>query len=110
VRLGRRRSAPLRAVAGAIVASSALACGAGANHYDVTVRLNASVTQDGMEEVSRVLRSFDPNADMILAESFLPTGHAVLNTDAPNVCQRLSSAMKGITGVQDVSCEPLKKG
>ena len=111
MRLGGRRSAALRAaaVAGAIVASSALACG-GANQYDVTVRFNTSVTQDGMDEVSQVLRSFDPNADMILAESFPPTGHVVLKTDAPDICQRLSDALEGITGVQDVSCEPLKKG
>jgi hypothetical protein len=112
MRLGAQRSAVLRAatVIAAIVASSALACGSGTNQYDVTVRFNTSVTQDGMDEVSQVLQSFDPNAEMIVAESFPPIGHVVLKTNAPDVCQRLTNALGAIAGVQDVACEPLKKG
>jgi hypothetical protein len=63
-----------------------------------------------MDEVSRVLRSFDANAEMIVAESFPPIGHAVLKTNTTDVCQRLTNALDAITGVQDVTCEPLKKG
>ena len=93
------------ALALALLAALAAACGDGATTYDVTVQFNTSVTQADLDETAALLRRYDRDLDFLIQESFPPTGRARLETDVRNFCPTVEGQLAGRTYLQDVSCE-----
>jgi hypothetical protein len=78
--------------------------------YDVTVHFNTSATQDDIDEVAALLRTYDDELEeFVVMESFPPVGRALLK-DGLNLCPALSGALEGKSYVDDVSCEPMLGG
>jgi hypothetical protein len=96
----------------AILLSAGLgpACGGGAPSYRLTVAFNTSVTQADMDEVDQLIRRFDSSAEMLVTESFPPTGHVVVKTGTPDFCQNVESALDALPSVANVTCERLNDG
>lgn len=96
----------LRLLGALILASFATACGNGATQYEIAVEFNASVTQDDLDEVADLLRSFDDDVDFLILERFPPAGRAALATDAPDFCATLEPELAAKSYVESASCEP----
>ena len=88
-------------------------CGDGANdaaiRYEVTVRFNTSVTQDDLDEVDAILKSYDEDLEYLIQESFPPTGRAFLASDAPDFCPTVESELEPKTYVDEVLCGEYKE-
>ncbi|MCH7837428.1 MAG: hypothetical protein IIC26_02860 [Chloroflexi bacterium] len=103
---------PLAAVILALVATSAgvLALTGGDSRgddlYGVTVQFNTSVTQEDIDEVAALLRTYDDNLEFIIMEIFPPIGSALLTLDAPGVCSTIEAQLEAKSYVSDVTCEP----
>lgn len=78
----------------------------GRAQYEVTVRFNTSITQDGISEVEALLRTFDPDLQFVIMEIFPPIGRAVLATDEPNFCESVEAELEAKSYVDDASCQP----
>ena len=78
----------------------------GGDQYEVTVRFNTSITQDGISEVDALLRTFDDDLQFLVMESFPPIGRAVLGTDAPSFCESVGAELEAKSYVDGVSCQP----
>ncbi len=74
--------------------------------YEVTVQFNTTVTQDDLDEVGALLRTFDDDVDFLITEIFPPIGHAVLATDAPDFCPTVKAALEAERYVDGASCRP----
>lgn len=83
--------------------ASPLAAGDG-YEYEVTVQFNDSVTQDGLNEVDAILRSYDEGLSFLIQESFPPTGRALLTTAAPDFCPKIEGQLEAKPYVADVVC------
>jgi hypothetical protein len=90
--------------------SLAPACGGGAPSYRLTVAFNASVTQADMDEVDQLIRRFDSDAEMLVTETFPPTGHVVVETGTPDFCRNVESALDALPFIANVTCERLNDG
>lgn len=86
------------------------ACGGGAPSYRVTVAFNATVTQADMDEVDQLIRRFDSSAEVLITETFPPTGHVVVKTGTPDFCRNVESVLDALPFIADVSCERLNGG
>lgn len=96
------------AVVGALVlAVGAMSCGGGETMtpFLVVVQFNTSVTQDDIDEVSALLRSYDDDLEFLIQESFPPIGRAFLETDAADFCPTVEAELEAKTYVRDVTCE-----
>jgi hypothetical protein len=87
-----------------LLAAGAMACGDGATQYDVTVEFNALVTQDDIDEVAALLRTFDDDLEFVILERFPPQGRATLATDAPDFCRTIEVELTAKTYVDSASC------
>jgi hypothetical protein len=72
--------------------------------YDVTVPFDESVTDEDTKLVMEIVMAFDPDADVLLLESFPPTGRATFTTAASDACAAIESKLEGIPAVGDVTC------
>lgn len=113
MRVGRRTAAILLIVVGGLVGlfvglSLVLeSAGNGDTQYAVTtVRFNRSVTQDEIDQVGALLRTFDNEVDFLIMETFPPIGRAVLTTDASDFCQTVVAELEAESYVDEVSCQP----
>jgi len=105
----RARRAAATAVFIATVAVS-VACGGGAPSYRLTVAFDTSVTQADMDEVDQLIRRFDSAAEMLVTETFPPTGHVVVETGTPDFCRKVEAELDAPSSVENVSCERLDDG
>jgi hypothetical protein len=105
----RARRAAATAVFIATVAVSA-ACGGGAPSYRLTVAFDTSVTQVDIDEVDQLIRRFDSAAEMLVTETFPPTGHVVVETSTPDFCRKVEAEIDALRSVENVSCERLDDG
>jgi hypothetical protein len=87
--------------------SLAPACGGGAPSYRLTVAFNASVTQADMDEVDQLIRRFDSDAEMLVTETFPPTGHVVVETGTPDFCRNVEAELDALPFIANVTCERL---
>ena len=106
---GSARRAVATAAFIATVAISAT-CGGGAPSYRLTVAFDTSVTQADMDEVDQIVRRFDSAAEMLVTETFPPTGHVVVETDTPDFCSKVEAELDAVSSVENVSCERLDDG
>ena len=98
-----RRRGSLAAMLAAIAVSAA--CGAGAPSYNLTVAFNTTVTQTDMDRVGQLIRRFDSSADMLVTETFPPTGHVTVKTGARDFCREIETALDALPFVANTSCE-----
>jgi|GEM_PF-2821624 len=98
----------LAAILGLVVVAGACAGGGEAiqTRYEVTVQFNTSTTQDDIDEVGALLRTYDDNLDFLIMEIFPPIGRALLATDAPDFCQTIETSLKAKSYIAEVSCGP----
>ena len=112
MRIDWRMAAGLPIVVGAALAAIlGLSCaggsgGSGTAQYEVTVWFNTTVTQDDIDEVDTLLRTFDGDMEFIIMESFPPIGRAVMAAEASGFCQTVETERAGQSYVLDVSCQP----
>ena len=72
--------------------------------YEVMVWFNTTATQDDLDEVGALLRTFDDDVEFLFLEIFPPIGQAVLTTDAPDFCHTVETALEAESYVDDASC------
>jgi hypothetical protein len=94
----------------AVTVAISVACGGGAPSYRLTVAFNSSVTQTDMDEVQQLVRGYDSAAEMLVTETFPPTGHVVVKTGTPDFCRKIEAALDALPSVANVSCERLDGG
>lgn len=83
-----------------------MACnGGGATEYELTVGFNTSVTQDDINEVEAILRTYDDDLEFLIQESFPPTARAFLKTDAADFCPTVEAEVEAKSYVEDVLCQ-----
>ena len=82
-----------------------VACGGGAPEFEVVVSFSTSATQDDIDEVGDLLRSYDKDLEFLIQESFPPTGRAFLSTDVANFCRTVVPELEAKSSVDDVTCE-----
>ena len=83
-----------------------VACGGGgAPEFEVVVSFNTSATQDDIDEVGDLLRSYDKDLEFLIQESFPPTGRAFLSSDVANFCRTVEPELEAKSYVDDVTCE-----
>lgn len=92
-------------LAALLFGAGAISCGGGATGYEVVVPFNTSATQDDIDEVEALLRSYDDDLEFLIQESFPPTGRAFLETDAADFCPTVEAELEAKTYVQDVTCK-----
>lgn len=80
---------------------------ASGGRYEVTIRFNASVSQDDLDEVNALLAGFDRDVQFLVMEIFPPIGRATLATDAPDFCEAVAGEIQTKTYVQGVDCRPI---
>ena len=103
---------PLAAVIFALVVTSAgvlaLTGGdsRGDDQYRVTVQFNISVTQEDIDEVAALLRTYDENLEFVVMEIFPPIGSALLALEAPAECSTIEAQLEAKSYVADASCAP----
>ena len=86
------------------LAAAAAACDGATTRYEVTVRFNTSVTQDGLDEAAAVLRSYDEGLDFLVQESFPPTGRAFLSTGVSDFCPQVRAELEAKPYVDGMEC------
>lgn len=100
-------------VGAVLLASVAGACGSEADEettrYEVTVLFDTSVTQDDLDEVETVLRSYDEDMEYVIQESFPPIGRAFLTSDAADFCSTIEAELEAKPYVREVQCEEQKE-
>ncbi len=89
-----------------LLVASTTACGDGATQYEVAIEFNASVTQDDIDEVADLLRSFDDHLDFLIMERFPPAGRATLATDAPDFCGTVEPELAARSYIESATCRP----
>ncbi len=102
-----------RAVATTVVLATvavSVACSEGAPSYSLTVGFNTSVTQTDMDEVDQLIHRFDSSAEMLVTETFPPTGHVVVRTGTPDFCRNVESALDALPFIANETCERLNDG
>ncbi|OGO50556.1 MAG: hypothetical protein A2148_02645 [Chloroflexi bacterium RBG_16_68_14] len=97
-------------LAALLVALAAVACDGSADKYEVVVRFNTSATQEDIEEVGDLLRSYDEDVEYLIQESFPPTGRAFLETDVPDFCRTVEAELEGRSYLDGVSCQERQDG
>jgi hypothetical protein len=80
--------------------------GEGAPKYAVHINFSETYTEADLAAAADILRMFDPDADMMILESFPPQGVAIIESDDEGVCDAIEAAFEGKTYVSSVSCEP----
>ncbi len=110
MRIDRRVAAGLMVIVGVVLGTVlGLSLGGGSSSiegpkYEVTVRFNTTVTQDGLDEADSLLRTFDDDLEFLIMEIFPPIGRAVLATDVPDFCPTVKAALEAKSYVNSVSC------
>src|SRR3972149_2219310 len=89
-----------------LLVASRTAGGNGATQYDVAIEFNASVTQDDMDEVADLLRTFDDDLDFLIMERFPPAGRATLATDGPDFCGTVEADLAARSYIDSATCRP----
>ena len=103
---------PLAAVILALVVTSAgvlaLTGGdsRGDDHYRVTIQFDTSVTQEDIDEVAALLRTYDDNLEFVVMEIFPPIGSALLALEAPAECSTIEAQLEAKSYVANASCAP----
>ena len=112
MRIDRRVGAVLLVIVGVVLGSAlAISLVQRSNadetaQYEVTVQFNTTVTQNDLDEVAALLRSFDDDVDFLIMEIFPPIGHAVLTTDLTGFCPTVKAALEAESYVDGASCQP----
>lgn len=78
----------------------------GGEKYAVHINFNEEYTEADLSEAADILRTFDPDVDMMILESFPPQGAAIIESDDEGVCDAVEAAFEGKTYVRTVSCQP----
>jgi hypothetical protein len=89
---------------GALIGVAVVACAA-SNEYEVVVPFTTEATQEEIDEVGDLLRSYDADVDFLIQESFPPTGRAVVETDVPSFCRTVLAELEGREYLRGPSCE-----
>jgi hypothetical protein len=90
----------------AIVGLALVDAGDDAAKYSVHINFTREYTEADLTEAADILRTFDPDVDMMVLESFPPQGSAVIESDDPDVCTAVEAAFEGKAYTGDVSCVP----
>ena len=112
MRIDRRVGAVLLVIVGVVLGSAlAISLVQRSNadetaQYEVTVQFNTTVTQNDLDEVGALLRTFDDDVDFLIMEIFPPIGRAVLTTDATGFCPTVKAALEAESYVDSASCRP----
>ncbi len=105
------RGVLLAAAATVAVVTVFAACGgsgdSGGNvpSYRLTVAFDSSVTQADMDQMQRFVHDYDPSAEMLLTESFPPTGHVIVKTNTLDFCGKIETLAEAVPSVASVTCE-----
>lgn len=78
----------------------------GGEKYAVHINFNEEYTEADLSEAADILRTFDPDVDMMILESFPPQGAAIIESDDESVCDAVEAAFEAKTYVRTVSCQP----
>lgn len=107
-----RMTAALLVVVGAVLGTAigislvGASAGDSADKYDVTVRFNASVTQDDIDDTGALLRTYDDDLDFVILESFPPMGRAVIEVEAGDFCQTIEAELETAGYIEETTCQP----
>ena len=80
--------------------------GEGGDYFQVTIRFNTSYTQEDIDEVDALLRTYDDDFEFIILESFPPIGSALLTLETSDECWTIEAQLEAKSYVADASCEP----
>jgi len=80
--------------------------GAGTGAYDVSVDFTQAVTQAEIDNVTAIIQSVDPDAEVLVLERFPPAASATVNTDDAEACAILEEQLLNAASVAKVSCGP----
>ena len=76
----------------------------GATIFDITIPFNTSVTQEDTKIVLEIVLGFDPNADLLVLESFPPIGRVRATSVDPGFCAAVEAKLESLSSVGDVTC------
>ena len=82
----------------------------GAGAHQVTVDFTDAVTQADMDNVTSIIQSVDPDAEVLILERFPPAASATINTSDGEACAILTEELMNAPSVGDVSCAPAQDG
>lgn len=90
----------------AVVGLALVDAGDEAERYSVHINFTREYKEADLTEAADILRTFDPDVDMMVLESFPPQGSAIIESDDPDVCDAVEAAFEGKAYAGDVSCGP----
>lgn len=74
--------------------------------YDVTVAFNDHYSDASLDAVTAIIHEFDPDADMLLQESWPPVLRVTVRTRRVDLCESLLARLYGREDIANLDCQP----
>lgn len=104
-----RHAASVRILAvAALLTVAVAACDDGGRvpAYDITVTFNERYTDESLRAVTDIVHEFDPDADLLLQESWPPVLRGTVHTRRIDLCETLLRRLHGREDIASLNCQP----
>ena len=89
-----------------VTLAAAVACdGESVRPYQVTISFDESATQEEIDQVAAILRTYDDRALLQIGDMSAPVDIVGLETDSADFCPTVEAELEAKTYVQDATCE-----